>query len=452
VTGFSALFGERYSLRRNLVVNIILALFFCIALATVILVREFYEHLRENIEDALTQEAQELAEQIDPSAAGYGLNPQALRFRGSEGIYRYTVFDSELGVLLGGESTGDIITQLTALALGAARPISLADGRIGIAQRARVDQQDFYVLISTVPPGSDKTRMQTLINEIEEEFQWVLVGITAIFLATLLATRRALRPLNIISQQAHDVGPDAASRRLTTDHLPAEILPLVNAVNGAFDRLEQGYRAQRDFSSNVAHEVRTPLAVLRSSIEQIEDPDLKAGLKQDVGRLDQLFEQLIDLSRAEALGPAGFEAVNLRELAVTLAGDMAPQTVRDGKALAVIGAEQSRANGHPGLLSIALGNLVRNALTYSPKGSEIEIEILANPAGWKVYDRGPGVPDTQKQALFERFHRGVGLAKNTLGTGIGLAIVQSVADAHGAQVRIEDRPGGGSIFVFEFNG
>ena len=447
---FCALFGDRYSLRRNLVVNIILALSFCIALATVILVREFYEHLRENVEDALVQEAQELAGQIDPAAANFGLNPDALRFRGAEGTYRYTVFGDDLEVLLGGEATGDITAQLATFAPGATRRVSLADGRIGMAQRVRVDQHDFYVLVTSFPAGSDETRLQALMHEVTEEFKWVLLGIAAILLAALLATRRALRPLNIISQQAHDVGPGAASRRLETSHLPTEIVPLVDAVNGAFDRLEKGYRSQRDFSSNVAHEVRTPLAVLRSSIELIEDPDLKAGLKQDVGRLDQLFEQLIDLSRAEALGPASFETVSLCDIAVMLASDMASQAVRKGKTLAVTGAVQSSAKGHSGLLSIALGNLVRNALTYSPKGSEIEIEVLANPAGWKVYDHGPGVPDAQKTALFERFHRGAASDQNAPGTGIGLAIVQSVAEAHGAQVRIEDRPEGGSIFVFEF--
>ncbi len=445
-----ALIGERYSLRRNLVVNIMLALSFCIALATVVLVREFYEHLRENTERALIREARELAGQIDPGAADHGLNPRALRFRGDGGAYRYTVFDAGPAVLLGGETTGDIIAQLATLAPGATRPVRLADGRIGIARHVRVQQRDFYVLVSTRPAGSDETKLRSLVHEIEEEFLLVLAGIAAIFLAALLATRRALRPLDTISQQAHAVGPDAVGSRLASARLPTEILPLVDAVNGAFDRLERGYRSQRDFSSNVAHEVRTPLAVLRSSIDRIEDPDLKAGLKQDVRRLAQLFEQLIDLSRAEALGPVGSDPVSLRDIAVTLAGDMAPQAVRAGKSLAVTGAGQSRAKGHRGLLSIALDNLVRNALTYSPKGSEIEIEVVADPAGWKVHDRGPGVPDAQKQALFERFHRGVASSRKAPGTGIGLAIVQSVADAHGARVRIGDRPGGGSIFFFEF--
>ena len=446
----TTLFGERISLRRNLVVNIIFALTFCIALASFILVREFYEDLRENVDKALILEARELAGQIDPKGTDYGLDPTALRFRGPEGTYRYTVFDAGLDVMLGGETSGDIIAGLAALEPGATTPLVLAGDRVGIALRVRVGQQDFYVLVSTVPTESDEPLMQSFVDEIEEEYPWIVAGIAAILMAALLATRRALRPLDLISQEAHDVGPNAEGRRLTTDRLPAEIIPLVDAVNGAFDRLEQGYNSQRDFSSNVAHEVRTPLAVLRSSIDQIEDPGLKAGLKQDVGRLDVLFEQLIDLSRAEALGPSRFASLNLCEITISLARNLAPQTVRAGKTLAVTGVRQSRTMGHSGLLTIALDNLVRNALTYSPDGSEIEIEVLANPAGWKIHDHGPGVPDAQKPALFERFHRGSASAQNTPGTGIGLAIVQSVALAHGAQVRILDRPGGGSVFIFEF--
>lgn len=448
----TALFGGRYSLKRNLVVNIVLAYCFCFALATGILIYEFNEALRTDIEDALMQEVREVAGQIDPGKPDYGLNPQALRIRGNSGTYRYTVFGADLGLRLGGETPEDIVSQLASLVPDTPEIISMPVGRVGVALRGQVQQQDFYVLASTNAPGPDKTGFFALANEFGEELQWVLAGIVAILMAALLATRRALRPLGRISEQANDIDLNATSRRLKTNKMPKEIIPLVDAVNGAFDRLEQGYRAQRDFSSNVAHEVRTPLAVLQSSIELIEDSELKADLKQDVSHLDQLFEQLIGLSRAEALGPASFESVNLSEIATSLAIDIAPQTVRDGKALAITGAEQSQVMGHTGLLSIALDNLVRNALTYSPKGCEIEIEVLANPAGWKVYDCGPGVPDALKQGLFERFNRGATSNQHIAGSGIGLAIVQSVADAHGARVSITDRPGGGSIFTFEFNG
>lgn len=448
----TTLFGTRSSLKRNLVINIILAYMSSIALASAILVYEFKESISSTIETALVREVQELATQIDPNKPDLGLDPQALRFRGSEGTYRYTIFGPDRRPRLGGESPEAITSQLASLQPGKAEMLNMPTGRVGMALRERVGQQDFYVLASTKAPGPDETGFLAFLNTFDEEYQWITVGIIAILLVALLTMRRALRPLASLSKQAHDIDITASSKRLKTDDIPDEIIPIIKAVNGAFDRLEQGYRSQRDFSSNVAHEVRTPLAVLQSSIELIQDPTLKADLKQDAHRLEQLFEQLIDLSRAEALGPDSFEPVNMTEIATSLAMELAPQTVRSGKALAVTGVEECQVMGHAGLLTIALDNLVRNALAYSPKGSEIEIELLCHPAGWKVYDQGPGVPDALRQTLFERFNRGAVSDQQMPGTGLGLAIVQSVAEAHGAHVSITDRPEGGSIFTFEFNG
>jgi signal transduction histidine kinase len=90
-------------------------------------------------------------------------------------------------------------------------------------------------------------------------------------------------------------------------------------------------------------------------------------------------------------------------------------------------------------------------LIYSPKGTEVEIEVLGNPAGWNIKDRGVGIDDTLKPALFDRFNRGSAANQSTKGSGIGLAIVKSVADAHNAQINILDREGGGSEFVFIFS-
>jgi len=103
-------------------------------------------------------------------------------------------------------------------------------------------------------------------------------------------------------------------------------------------------------------------------------------------------------------------------------------------------------------LTIALSNVIRNALQYTPENSEVVIELLSNPAGWRVLDRGPGVTDDLKVDLFERFNRGVHSNSNTQGAGIGLAIVKSVAESHKATVSIRDRDGGGSAFLFIFNG
>jgi len=448
---FAALFGERYSLRRNLVFNITFALCFCIAAACIILIREFYEHLDENLEAALSLEAKEVIGQIDPDATNYGLNPDAIRFRGVEGIYRYTVFESSGKPVAGNETSPEIAQQMLALDLGATEKIRLLGDRIGVGLKAKINDTDFYVLVSTYPANLEETRLQKLYHEVEEEIGWVFLGIFLILTAALLATRQSLKSLHEISQQAQDIGPTDPDRRLSTDKLPSEIAPLIDAVNGAFARLEQGYRSQRDFSSNVAHEIRTPLAVLRSSVERIENSKLRADIKQDVSRLDRMFEQLIDLSRADALAQTAYSKVDLRKLAVDLASDMASETIRSGRTLAVTGASQSFVVGNPGLLTIALGNLVRNALHYSPEGTEVEIEVLERPAGLRVLDRGPGVPEKLKTDLFERFNRGSSSGCKPVGSGLGLAIVKSVADAHDAQVRIEDRQGGGSVFVFDFS-
>ena len=447
----SFLLGERRSLKRRLLLNIIAALSLCILLAGGILISEFYEHLEENLEDAMIDEAKEIVGQIDPTVARFGLDVHSLRFRGVEGIYRYTVFDDKGGVIAGGEASDVIWHQLARIKLADPRHITLLGDRLGVGLRARVMDQDVLILVSTYPKGNDETQFKKLLREIEEEIWWIFLGVAMVLASALFATRRAMSPLYKLSDQAHEIGPSATSRRLETDQLPTEIAPLIEDVNKAFDRLEQGYKAQRDFSSNVAHEIRTPIAVLRSSVDRIGDTTLKKSLLQDVSQLDRIFGQLIDLSRADAALKSGFKPVELRDIAVEIGSDLAQSALHTGRSLSVTGAEQVMISGNSGLLAIAMSNVVRNALQYTPENSEVEIELLFNPAGWRVLDRGPGIPDNLKAALFERFNRGTQTNSNSKGSGIGLAIVKSVAESHDATVSIQDRDSGGSIFSFIFN-
>lgn len=445
------LFGRRRSLKRGLVLHIIAALSLCIIMAGAVLISEFYEHLEENREDAMIEEAGEIVSQIAPNVPGYGLDADSLRFQGVEGTYRYTVFDSTGRTIAGGETSDAIWSQLVQIELGHPQPVTLLGDRLGLGLRARISGQDFLVLVSTFPKGSNETQLCKLFHEIEEQIWWVVLGVLMVLGSALFASRRALSPLKTLSDQVHQIGPAEASRRLSANQVPAEIAPLIEDVNKAFDRLEQGYKAQRDFSSNVAHEIRTPIAVLRSSIDRISDPTLRQTLSQDVGQLDRIFAQLIDLSRADAVLKSGFSDVDLHEIAVDVATDLAPVTLRSGRSLSVIGPEHVCVTGNAGLLAIAMSNVTRNALQYTPPHMEVEIEILSDPSGWRVLDRGPGVPDTLKEGLFERFNRGDQTNSNSEGSGIGLAIVKSVAESHDATLSIRDRDGGGSVFSFIFN-
>lgn len=447
---FTALFGARHSLQRGLLINITAALSLCITLATVILIYEFYEHMRESLSKSLYQEAIEIIGQIDPDHETYNLDPQAVRFSGVEGLYRYTVFDGDAEPVVGTEISPQIQSQILKLETGKRTDISLPGDRIGVALRAKIDAQDFSVLVSTYPPGTDRTKFQKLIYELREQSTWVVFAILVVLSAAVLASRRSLRYLRPIQKQAQLIGPTATIKRLSLKRVPSEIAPLIMAVNGAFDRLEKGYQAQRDFSSNVAHEVRTPLAILRSSIEKIENSEIKDTINEDVLRLERMFEQMIDLARADALGKNAHVQLDLKQLAVDVAMEMSIGALKDKKSLAVTGVDQCFITGNRGLIHIAVTNLVRNALIYSPIGTEVEIEVLENPPCIRILDRGEGIQENQKSHLFDRFKRGASAAKYTLGAGIGLAIVKSVADAHNAQINIIDRDGGGSIFELIF--
>lgn len=445
------LFGQNRSLQRGLLLNIIAALSLCLLLAIGVMVSEFYEHLQERGEDAMADEAIEIIGQIEPTAPQYGLDGTSLRFQGIEGTYRYTVFDETGNIVVGGEGSDAIWQQLSQITLGTPQSIDLLGERLGLGLKARVTDQDVFVLVSMYPTGRRETQIYRLLHEIEEAIWWIALGILFVLISALLATRRALSPLKFLSDQAQKIGPAAASQRLTIDRVPAEIAPLIEGVNKAFDRLEQGYKAQRDFSSNVAHEIRTPIAVLKSSIDRIDDPAVRENLSHDAKQLDRIFGQLVDLSRADAALQSGFQALDLRRVAVDVATDLAPTALRANRSLSVAGEEAVLVHGHAGLLSVALANIVRNALQYTSENSAVEIEVLSNPPGLRVLDRGPGVPDALKTALFERFNRGLQTNSGSQGSGIGLAIVKSVARSHGATVDIQDREGGGSVFYLDFD-
>ena len=128
----SFLFGQRRSLKRSLLLNIIAALSLCILLAGAVLISEFYEHLEEDLEDAMVDEAKEIAGQIDPAAPQHGLDAGSLRFQGVEGTYRYTVYDEIGSIVAGGEGSDAVWQQLSQIKLGNPQSIALLGDRLGI--------------------------------------------------------------------------------------------------------------------------------------------------------------------------------------------------------------------------------------------------------------------------------------------------------------------------------
>ena len=303
--------------------------------------------------------------------------------------------------------------------------------------------------------SEDLGHRDVLIDDIVAEFFGRVGWITAPILLLLLVIdvvifRRALRPIIAASALAERIGPACTELRLPEEGMPREVVPLVHAVNQALDRLEEGFRGQREFTADAAHELRTPLAILRTQIDMIADRELAKSLRDDIESMSRLVNQLLDIAELETFVIREDEIADLTAIATEVAAYIAPLALSHHKTVAVTGADHPvPVRGNVDTLGRAVRNLVENALAHTPPGTTVEISVGA--AGEvRVMDRGPGVPSAEREQIFQRFWRRD--RRRAGSAGLGLAIVKRIAEMHGATVSVADRPGGGAVFMIRFPG
>lgn len=259
-------------------------------------------------------------------------------------------------------------------------------------------------------------------------------------------TRLVLEPLRRAATEIAAIGPGRV-RRLNEVGIPAEAQPLIQAVNGALERLDRAFAQQRAFSQDVAHELRTPLAILMSEIDLIEDPETTARLRRDISELSQIVEQLLDAAEAVSTEPEPGAIVDLVAICESVADKLQPLAERHGCHLAIHSdADPLLARGRSEALVRAVRNLVENAITHAPPGTAVEIRVR-QPATVEVADCGPGVPEALRKQVFERFWRADSGRRS--GKGLGLAIVAGIAVAHGGRATVRDNEGSGAVFALE---
>jgi two-component system, OmpR family, sensor histidine kinase BaeS len=276
----------------------------------------------------------------------------------------------------------------------------------------------------------------------------VAAVVVAFLLAALLGARLA-RPLQVIGAGARRIAMGDYGARIPVSG-PAEIEMLADSFNQMAMQLEDQERMRREFIANAAHELRTPLTNLKGYLEALRD----GVIEPDRATLDSLWEEaerLVRLSNSLdtlATGDAGRAAqtvdVDLAR-AVRAAVELAMPAIRAaGLSIAVDLPEELAARGDPDGIAQVLGNLLQNAIRYTPNGGEIAVHgaLSGRTTEVSVSNTGPGIPAADLPHVFERFYRvEKSRAATAGGAGIGLAIVRQIVEAAGGEVGAESRPG-----------
>jgi len=403
---------------------------------------------------ALREYADTIAQRLAPGPGG-GLTldlPPGLRelYSESYGRFGYAVLDGSGRVLFS--------------SLNDRAAIFPADRRAEQEQFLETRRGDAVIFGASIPKtvtgetvwiqvAQDLAHRDVLIDDIVADFfprvGWITVPILLLLLMTdILIFRRALRPVLQASDTARTIGPARTDVRLPTLGLPSEIVPLVKAVNQALERLEHGFRTQREFTADAAHELRTPLAILRARIDTLGDTAVREALRRDIDGMSRIVSQLLDIAELEGFVVDPEEKADLHSVAGEVAAFIAPLALAQGKSIALTGARGPVwIRGNPETLFQAIRNLAENAINHTPAGSTVEIEV-AESGILRVLDDGPGVPESERELIFRRFWRRD--RRRPGSAGLGLSIVARIVEAHAGSIAVENRSEGGAVFSLSF--
>lgn len=279
-------------------------------------------------------------------------------------------------------------------------------------------------------------------------------------LAIYVGVSRGLAPLGrlerAVSHRSHlDLSP------VEVRDVPGEVRPLVDEVNELMTRLGKTLDFQNRFIADAAHQLKTPVAGLKTQIElALREPDPErarhslAQLYVSADRLSRLVRQLLTLARNEpgAMDALQLKALDLNAFALEISMEWAPQAIRNGIDLGFEGSEPVIISAEPDRLRELINNLIDNAVRYSRQGGRVTVAVSSADNGQgllSISDDGPSIPPEERTRIFERFHRLLG--GHTEGSGLGLAIVSEIASLHGARITLEeDRDGVGNTFSVIF--
>jgi heavy metal sensor kinase len=327
---------------------------------------------------------------------------------------------------------------------------------------------------NTPNPGTLTIFYAMPTRHMDEETWETAIFLSCVSLALTLLTgliawwaiRRTLEPLDELAGNASQITPNNWNLHVPeSNETPDELKPLINAMENMLSNLESAFRQQRDFVADAAHELKTPIAILKSSLQSINQKqrssqEYRQGIEEaldDIGRLERLVQQLLRLARAEQWS-AGAIHRELEPINIAETCDRALLRLRglakDRQVVCELKTDGPLfLHADPDDLETVWSNLLENAIHYSPPGAKviISVENLAQTrCRVVVADSGEGIPTEQLARVFERFHRGdPSRARATGGVGLGLAIVKALVEAYQGTITAESQTGAGTRMIVE---
>ena len=312
------------------------------------------------------------------------------------------------------------------------------------------------VLVIVAATGEARNALSQQI--VMQGLAWQLLLIVVAGLLVWLGLGRGLRPLirlrnDVAERSAADMSP------IEAQSVPTEVRPLIDALNQHTSRIDRMVASRTRFIADATHQMRTPLTEMRTQIDYClrqDEPALSAttlqDLRGDVDRLTRLVTQLLLQARADpdAVTAQSHEAVNLDELAREAAMEKVSAARQKTIDLSYEAPEQAAiANGNALLLHELIANLLDNAIAYTQNGGSVTLRVHSNsPVLIEVEDNGPGIPEAERDKVFERFYRSkASAAQLPAGSGLGLSIVRDIAVGHKAQLQLDVPPLGQGLRV-----
>ena len=283
---------------------------------------------------------------------------------------------------------------------------------------------------------------------------WFSLPLLALLL--WVAVMRGLRPLDQLAREVEQREPDNLSA-LDASSAPREVVPLIERLNRLFVRIDASMQKERRFTADAAHELRTPVAAIKA---QAQVARAASGEEERIHALDNailgcdraahLIDQLLTLARVDTLDRGVAEPCQLRSIAAEAIAALAPAALEKGvrfELLAGGASNVSEVRGNSGLLRVLLRNLLDNAVKHTPPGTLVQVSVAHEPGAvnLSVSDNGPGIPEQERDKVLERFYRP--LDTQASGSGLGLSIVQRIAEVHGATLQIQPASEGRGLRV-----